>query len=169
MATDPFQWADQFTQLASQQAKQSNSQAQQSLLSLFQEEAARQRPYATMPADLAAYNQKLAMQAAYATPSADPYELAEHSHNLKLRELAARHGYTMDEIEQRTEQRIREGREIGQVTPNTGFGSMNRTGKVFQKDDGSWWEYVVLGGKEYPERLTPEQAQRRIQELANEQ
>lgn len=53
MATDPFQLLMQFANSQSQAASQERSLAQNALMSVFQEEAARQRPYATMPAELA--------------------------------------------------------------------------------------------------------------------
>lgn len=53
MATDPFSWARSFGDQQAQVAENSRARAQSVLMNLFQEEAARQRPYATMPAELA--------------------------------------------------------------------------------------------------------------------
>ena len=53
MATNPYAWAQNLAQQESSRAAQRDNDATQMLLSIFQEEAARQRPYVTMPARLA--------------------------------------------------------------------------------------------------------------------
>lgn len=53
MATNPYAWAQNYASQESQRAGQRESDSTQMLLNLFQEEAARQRPYVTMPARLA--------------------------------------------------------------------------------------------------------------------
>lgn len=68
MASDPHRWAAQFAQNQQQRANQSQSDYMNALMAAFGEEAARQRPYATMPADLA--------QAEYNRQNMLPYEIA---------------------------------------------------------------------------------------------
>ena len=53
MARDPYSWVDQFANTSANMRSQAEAQKMQALLSLFQEEAMRQRPYVTMPAELA--------------------------------------------------------------------------------------------------------------------
>lgn len=53
MARDPYSWVDQFAGTSSNLLSQARAQEMQGLLALFAEEGARQRPYVTMPAELA--------------------------------------------------------------------------------------------------------------------
>lgn len=69
---DPYEWARMYYNQEGQRASQRDSEAQQMLMNIFQEEAARQRPYVTMPARLAEaeldrrnaepYNERAAMR-----------------------------------------------------------------------------------------------------------
>lgn len=69
MAMNPYAWAYQYAQTANQEAENARQRSERALLSLFAEEAARQRPYATMPATLA--------EAEFNRRNAMPYELAK--------------------------------------------------------------------------------------------
>ena len=61
MATDPFQWAANYARDANAAGARDSSYAQQSLLTMFQEEAARQRPYSSLPVDLAKQRSQYAL------------------------------------------------------------------------------------------------------------
>lgn len=56
MATNPYAWAATFADTANRRVDQSQADYNQALMAIFQEEALRQRPYATMPAALAQMN-----------------------------------------------------------------------------------------------------------------
>lgn len=56
MARDPYSWAANFARDANASARQSQSEAQNALMSVFTEEAARQRPYSNLPVELARSN-----------------------------------------------------------------------------------------------------------------
>lgn len=56
VAPDPFRYADNFYQQQERSARQNDNDTQQSLLNMFTQEAATQRPYATLPARLALSN-----------------------------------------------------------------------------------------------------------------
>lgn len=53
---DPFSWADDYSRTQHTRAAQENNDSQRMLLSVFAEEAARQRPYSDLPVDLAKQN-----------------------------------------------------------------------------------------------------------------
>lgn len=53
---DPFEWARMFARDASGMRDASLAHNDNALMNIFREEAARQRPYATMPAELAMRN-----------------------------------------------------------------------------------------------------------------
>lgn len=53
---DPFSWASEYANTQHQRAAQESNDAQQSLLSVFQSEAGRQRPWSDLPVDLARQN-----------------------------------------------------------------------------------------------------------------
>lgn len=53
---DPFSWAADFANTQHQRATQESGDAQNALMSIFREEAARQRPYVDLPVDLARHN-----------------------------------------------------------------------------------------------------------------
>jgi hypothetical protein len=67
MPRDPYSWADQYSGNAANLLSQSRAHEMQGLLALFAEEGARQRPYVTMPANLA--------QAEYDRQNAEPYNI----------------------------------------------------------------------------------------------
>lgn len=67
MARDPYSWVDQFAGNGANQLSQARAHELQGLLALFAEEGARQRPYVTMPAELA--------QAEYNRQNAEPYDI----------------------------------------------------------------------------------------------
>jgi hypothetical protein len=67
MSRDPYSWADQFAGTGENQLSQSRAQAANMLLSLFSEEAARQRPYVSMPANLA--------EAQFNRQNAEPFQI----------------------------------------------------------------------------------------------
>jgi hypothetical protein len=75
MASDPHRWAMQFGQNQQQRANQSQGDYQNALMAVFGEEAARQRPYATMPANLA--------EAQFNRENALPMQLAEEERQLR--------------------------------------------------------------------------------------
>ena len=75
MASDPHRWAYQFSQNQQQRANQSQNDYQNALMAVFGEEAMRQRPYATMPADLA--------QANFNRQNQLPYELAAEERQMR--------------------------------------------------------------------------------------
>ena len=53
---DPFSWADQFAQTQHSRASQESGDAQNMLMNVFAQEAARQRPWSDLPVDLAKQN-----------------------------------------------------------------------------------------------------------------
>lgn len=53
---DPFSWADDYQRLQMSRAAAESNDAQNALMSMFNEEAARQRPYSDLPVDLAKQN-----------------------------------------------------------------------------------------------------------------
>lgn len=56
MASDPFRWAAQYASDMNASASRDGTDAQNALLSVFREEAARQRPFSSLPVDLAKQN-----------------------------------------------------------------------------------------------------------------
>ena len=65
MATDPYIWAREFANSQYNRANQADSDKMQMLLNVFTEEAARQRPYVTMPAELQKAEALAAIQRRY--------------------------------------------------------------------------------------------------------
>lgn len=53
---DPFSWAEDYARNQNAMAAQENGDAQQMLMGIFQQEAARQRPFNDLPVDLAKQN-----------------------------------------------------------------------------------------------------------------
>jgi hypothetical protein len=65
MATDPYIWAREFAAQQYGRANQADSDREQSLLNVFTEEAARQRPYVLAPLELEMEEKKAAIQRRY--------------------------------------------------------------------------------------------------------
>lgn len=75
MSRDPYSWADQVGRDGQAAITNAQSREQQALMAMFQEEASRQHPYATMPAELA--------QSEFNRRNAVPYEVAAEQRQLQ--------------------------------------------------------------------------------------
>lgn len=89
MARDPFSWADRTADQGFADKQNSDQFARNALLTLFQEEAARQRPYAIMPAVLA--------QNQYERINAEPFQIAREQRALE-NDMALRRYYAENPI-----------------------------------------------------------------------
>lgn len=67
MATDPYSWAKEYAAQQYARAAQMDQDKQQMLLSVFNEEAARQRPYVTAPLEMQMFEKKAQIQRRYGT------------------------------------------------------------------------------------------------------
>lgn len=130
MASDPHRWAAQFAQNQQQRANQSQGDHMNALMAVFGEEAARQRPYATMPAELAQSNFNRQNQL--------PYDLASE-------ERLMRRWYEQQDYQQQQEIELLEKRaELGADDP---LGSLlgGGTGNQPQVNADGSVTYVVNG------------------------
>jgi hypothetical protein len=89
MARDPFSWADRVSDQGFNDKQNSEQYSRNALLTLFQEEAARQRPYATMPAVLA--------QAQFDRQNAEQFQIAREQRAL-ANDMALRRYYAENPI-----------------------------------------------------------------------
>lgn len=89
MARDPFSWADRTAAQGFADKQNSDQFAQNALMNVFAEEAARQRPYATMPAVLA--------QAQFDRQNAEQFQIAREQRQLE-NDMALRRYYAENPI-----------------------------------------------------------------------
>lgn len=90
MASDPYVWARDLAAREAQKLSQRENSADNMLLSVFQEEAARQRPYATMPARLA--------EAQYDRINAEPFQQRAAMRRYKTAKAAEAEGDDTSEV-----------------------------------------------------------------------
>lgn len=135
MASDPHRWAAAFAGQQQQRANQSQGDYQNALMAVFGEEAARQRPYATMPADLA--------EAQFNRENALPMQLAEEDRALRRWYEQQDYSHQQD-IEMQTLKS-----QLGtDVNPVDALLSGSGQGGVIKNPDGST-TYTLPNGQSY--------------------
>jgi hypothetical protein len=158
MATDPQRWAAQFGQNMMQKSAQDDAATQNMLMALFQEESARQRPYAVLPAQAALNNIQLKQQAAL---QPDPSIAAENAWQTFQREQALRHRYSMEQIAARGE-----NSQILQELRNAGGGSSggnNVPKSAPYQEDGQWYVDLPVLGEIRQKSISAEVAHKMLQ------
>jgi hypothetical protein len=84
MSRDPYSWADQVGRDGQAAITNAQSREQNALMNVFQEEASRQRPFVTMPAELA--------QAQFNRQNAEPFQIAQEQRQMQ-NDMAMRRYY----------------------------------------------------------------------------
>lgn len=132
MATNPYVWADQVGQRGQSDKQNAQNYEQNALMALFSEEAARQRPFATMPADLARAN--------FDRQNALPFEIAREQRALE-NDMALRRYYAENPIPRATDETTATGPlPTGQyVSPDGRTGTTFTVGgkQMVRYDDGT--------------------------------
>jgi soluble lytic murein transglycosylase-like protein len=141
---DPFSWAQSYMNAMSNASAQDSSHAQNSLMAVFNEEAARQRPWSDLPVDLAKQNNQydlaLRNNVAGATmraankPMVPPGKIAN-----AISSAAKRYGIDQDIL--LTVAELESGFRADAQNPTSSAGG------VFQFIDGTWKQYGGGGDK----------------------
>jgi hypothetical protein len=169
MASDPFQWAALYSQNMQQAANRDSNQAQQSLMSVFREEANRQQPYSNLPVDLAKINTQYDLQmrnndrAAYLRGQASDAKANEARYNPapeKVRGIivAAANKWGVDPNIMLTIAELESGFKVGAKNPNSSatglFQFINSTAEQYGIDPRDPYQSADAAARMAKQNLT---------------